>query len=579
MNELVTTPSSVSRKRLSAERFRFPFCLCIGLILFGGCAVDRGGYQPCVGKDPVTKSSQSLGTTSKVYAETLQTSANRHSSPGATTPHGSSENLNSNIKPDLNPTLTMSSYWGSGGSANRTVSIDNEGNIYMAGGTVEPDWPITHGTGHCGGSDVAIAKFSAEGQLLWSTLIGGPSEDYAYVSAVSPTGELFVSGRAGEGFPTTVGAFDRSFNGGIGLGPHDPIDAFVMKLSTDGEIMYSTYIGGNGDDNGRAIHLLPSGKLLVGGGNSTSTDLPTDKGTIPGPVLKPHKGGQKDSWVALVAEDGRSLEFLTYFGPNDDSSKFGDETIRSLGVDDAGNIWIGGTTHGGDMVPTPDAFQSFRGSAPPTGEAYIAKLSPDGKRLVYFSWLGGNRNDEIETEGLSDAEGNFYIAGSTASEDFPTSPGAFQSQLRGGGTGSFDGDGWVAKINSDGTLGFSTLYGGSTVGPEGFFGPAVDSFGNVYCVGRFRSDDLPITNNAFQREKNRKQDVALVAFDPNGKELLYGTFFGGTGVDHGRFIAVDPQSRFLVIIGETNSTDLPLKAPFQKGPSGSFLGKFSLFSH
>lgn len=481
----------------------------------------------------------------------------------------------------LAQTLEFSSYWGTGGANNRTVAVDHAGNIYISGGTSQPDWPTTFGAAHAGQgeSDVTIAKFAPDGKLIWSRLLGGPSEDYAYVSAVGPKGALYVSGRAGTGFPTTPKAFDRTFNGGIGGGPHKPTDAFVAKLSPEGQLVYSTYLGGNGDENGRAIHLLPSGRLIVAGGNTTSTNLPTDRGTVPGSVLKPRRGGSKDSWVAMLSADGSSLDFCTYFGPDDDGERRGDETIRALGADRAGNIWIGGTTHGGDMTPTPNAFQKTRGSPPPAGEAYVAKVSPDGKRLVYFSWLGGSGNDELETEGVSDDAGNFYVAGSTASRDFPTTANAFQRRLKGGGQGAWDGDGWVAKINNDGRLAFSTLYGGTTVGSEGFFGPVVDPQGHVYCTGRFRSKDCPLTLNAFQQRKAGTpgtQDAVLVVFSPDGQRLLYGTFFGGSEADHGRHLGIHPDGRFVCIIGETGSKDLPLHGAVQSRPSGAFLAKFAI---
>jgi hypothetical protein len=497
-------------------------------------------------------------------------------------------------------TLEFSGYWGSGGANNRSVAVDPEGNIYMSGGAAGPDWPTTDGSKHQGGSsDVAIAKFSPDGKMLWSILLGGPFEDYAYVSAVSDSGELYVSGRAGEGFPTTEGAFDRSFNGGIGGGPHKPTDAFVLKLSTDGKLIYSTYIGGNGDDNGRAIHLLPSGKLIVGGGNTTSSDLPTDRGTLPGPVLKPRLGGRKDSWVAVVAADGGSLDFLTYFGPDDDNRKHGDETIRALGVDSRGNIWIGGQTFGTDMTPTADAFQKERvesttgkrslldrllgrgsGTKDKNNSAYIAKLSPDGRRLVYFSWLGGSGYDEIETEGACDAAGNFYVAGDTSSPDFPVTAGAYQHELRGADPANgFAGDGYIARINDDGSLGFATLYGGSETGNENFFGPAVGADGIVCATGRFRSHDLPVTAHALQPEKSGKpdtQDSVLVCFSPDGKRLRYASYYGGTGTDHGRHIAAGPDGLTFHIVGETNSRDLPLKNSPADGYAGAFIAKFRL---
>jgi len=477
----------------------------------------------------------------------------------------------------IDPSIVFSSYFGDCAAANRTVVIDPAGNIYMSGGA-NTCWPATPGaydTTHSGTSwpDAVATKFDPNGNVIWSTFIGGPKEDYVYVSAIDATGQLYLSGRSGEGFPTTPGAFDQMFNGGKDNGNiHSATDAFVVKLSANGDsLLYSTYIGGNGNDNGRAIHLLGTGELLVAGGNSNSTNLPITPG-----AYKPAKTGARDSWVAKVSADGSTLVFCTYFGANNDSRP--DETIRGLGVDLAGNVWIGGTTTGTGMTPTVDAFQSIRGAGT---EAYVAKISADGSQLLFLSWLGGGGNDEIETEGVSDAEGNFYVCGSTGSPDFPVTNGAFQTQFKNGGNPDpWAGDGWLAKINNDGTLAFATYYGGNYPGNEGFFGPVVDSSGNVYCTGRFRSVDCPMTPDAFQPNKaggnDGQHDAVLVVFSADGRKLLYGTYLGGSGTDIGRHIGIHPDSRSVVIIGETSSTDLPMVNNIQTTPSGSFLAKFSV---
>ena len=478
----------------------------------------------------------------------------------------------------IDPTYSIgfATYWGSGGANNRTVAIDLDGNIYMSGGSSQTDWPTTTGAydqTHAGNGwpDATVAKFDPDGNLLWSTLLGGSEEDYVYVSAVDDAGELYVSGRSGTGFPTTSGAFDESFNGGSYSGSvHSPVDAFVTKLTTDGDdLVYSTYLGGNGNDNGRAIHLLPTGELLVGGGNSSSNNLPATPG-----ALREALGGAKDSWVAKLSDDGSDVAFFTYIGPTDDTGN-GDETVRALGEDSAGNVWIGGTTSGTNLTATSDAFQSTRGQG---ADSFIAKISGDGSTLVYFSWLGGSKNEGIETEGVSDADGNFYVAGGTGSPDFPVSSGAFQSTLKGGG-GQWDGDGFVARINDDGSLGFATLYGGSTVGAESFFGPVVDKDSNVYASGRFRSDDLYVTSDAYEGTKlgtAGTHDAVLVVFNPDGTDVLYATYFGGSGVDMGRLLGIHPDSSAAYLIGETNSTDIPMVDAYQTTPAAAYLAKFDI---
>jgi len=313
----------------------------------------------------------------------------------------------------IDPAIVFSTYWGSIAGGNRSVALDSAGNIYTSGAAGPATWPAKIGVIDSTSKwpDVGLAKYDSKGNVMWATYVGGPIEDYAYVSAVNEEGELYVAGRAGDGFPTTPGAYNPKFNGGTNEGGrvHGPTDCFVLKLSATGDtLLYSTYIGGSGDENGRAIHLLPSGELLVGGGPTGTTDLPTTPG-----AFMPNKPGPKSAWLAKLSADGSKLLFCTYFGPTD-----GFAHLRGLGVDVHGNVWLAGTTGGTTLTTTPNAFQKVRGGG--KSEVYIAKLSSDGKNLVYFSWLGGSQLDDVETEGVSDAQGNFYVAGATSSPDFLT---------------------------------------------------------------------------------------------------------------------------------------------------------------
>lgn len=194
--------------------------------------------------------------------------------------------------------LSLASYWGSpGGSALRSAVFDAAGNLYIAGGTEDPaEWPQTApAAGPLGWFDVIVAKFDPSGRNLWSVVIDGPGEDYAYVSALDRDGNLLVGGRGGPEFPVTSGAFDTSFNGGVPVGPHGATDGFLLSLSPEGKLRWATYIGTSSDDVIRGIELLASGSVAVSGSAHEARDLPTTAG-----VLKPRAGGAQDAWVALV---------------------------------------------------------------------------------------------------------------------------------------------------------------------------------------------------------------------------------------------------------------------------------------
>jgi hypothetical protein len=454
--------------------------------------------------------------------------------------------------------LAWATHWGApGGSALRSAVFDGAGNLYIAGGTERAaEWPRTApAIGPLGDFDVIVAKFDPSGRNLWSVLIGGTGEDYAYVSALDREGNLVVGGRGGPAFPVTAGAFDRSFNGGRGRGSHGPTDGFLLSLTPEGALRWATYLGSGGDDIIRGIEILPDGDIAVSGGNTDAGDLPTTPA-----VVQPSLGGAKDAFIARLAPDGGSARFITYYGTSDDDSR-GDETIRALAAHPSGDLWVGGTTQGFALTPTPDASQpERRGGA----SAFVMRLAPDGRAVKYLSWLGGDGDEDVETEGSADETGAFEIAGGTGSENFPVTPGAFAG---GGGR-----DGWVARIAPDGGIAMAARFGGS--GADHVFGPARDGAGNLYVAGTTTSTDLPVSQDALQASNaGGPSDALLAGFDRTGA-LAYATYFGGSDADQGRFAAADRPRGRIALIGETRSVDLPLRNAAQASPGAVFVAVF-----
>jgi hypothetical protein len=468
---------------------------------------------------------------------------------------------------DVTTELAFSTYLGRGSSTLRTAGFDGAGNVIVSGGIEGGEWPgLDRRLGTGGDWDVAVAKFSPQGVLLWGRVFGGPDEDYAYVSSVHENGDVVIGGRAGVGFPVSEGAADASFGGGVVGRVHGATDGFLMRLSPDGELRWATYIGGSGNEITRSIHWLSDGAIAVGGGNSRSRDLATDVGTLPGPVLKPSAGGELEAWVAVVAGDGASFDFVTYFGPDDEGGQR-DETLRALAEDANGDLWLAGTSRGRSMPSTANALQRERRD--PVGESsgWVARLSRDGRELLYFSWLGGAGHDLIETEGTSDAQGRFFVAGSTSSPDFPPSGTVYAPPPNN------KMDAWVARIEPDGSLGFSARYGGTA--NDRFMGPGLAPNGSVVGATGTGSEETPTSIDAARRILGGRQDGGFAVFGPDGR-LRYASLFGGSAFDTTRFAAFSKDGARCVLVGDTESSDVPLRAAAQSEPGGVYVAVFEL---
>jgi streptogramin lyase len=374
--------------------------------------------------------------------------------------------------------------------------------------------------------------------LSYSTYLGGSSTDRGFGIAVDGSGNAYLTGDTfSTNFPTTAGAFQTT-NRGL-------FDAFVTKLNAAGTgLVYSTYLGGSNDDAGAAIAVDPAGNAYVAGVTG-STNFPT----TPGAFQRTKGGGPLivNAFVAKLNAGGTGLVYSTYLGGSGDF--YGDAGI-SIAVDAVGHAYVTGDTDSTNFPTTPGAFQRTKGGGASTFNAFVTKLNAGGTALLYSTYLGGSRGDEGYAIAV-DPAGSAYVTGYAGSTNFPTTPGAFQTTLRG------VINAFVTKLNPSGTaVLYSTYLGGS--GNDQGNGIAVDGSGNAFVTGYASSTNFPTTPGAFQTTNHAPghANAFVTKLNAGGTALLYSTYLGGTNGDEGHAIAVDGSSNAYVT-GQTASTDFP----------------------
>ncbi len=292
-------------------------------------------------------------------------------------------------------TLVYSTYLGSesleGGLG---IAVDASGCAYVTGLTESAGFPIQNPYQDWQGySDAFVTKFSPSGDsLVYSTHLGGDSLDYGNCIAVDASGCAYVTGYTlSTNFPTQNPY--QGYQGGQ--------DAFVTKLSSSGNTLgYSTYLGGNADDEGWGIAVDASGCAYVTGGTSSSNF----------PTQNPYQGdqGAEDVFVTKFSSSGNTLVYSTHLGG--DSLDYG----LCIAVDAFGCAYVTGLTSSTDF-PTQNPYQGYQGDQ----DLFVTKLSASGNTLVYGTYLGGNDSDQ--GHGIAvDASGSAYVVGPTHSTNFPT---------------------------------------------------------------------------------------------------------------------------------------------------------------
>ena len=433
------------------------------------------------------------------------------------------------------------------------LEIDAEGNLvlHVAGGAVIQKAPTIYqkidgtrkiipgryqirGKHHVG---FHVAAFDPDMELIidpvlsYGTYLGGTtSSETGMGVAVDALGNAYITGETfSSDFPTNP---SQTSNGGS--------EAFVAKINAAGSVLvYSTYLGGSGNDFGKDVQVDASGNAYIVG-ETRSIDFPASAGAADLTL-----GGSRDAFVAKLNAAGSALAYATYLGGNSLDEGFG----IALGV--TGEAYVTGGTQSSDFPTSAGAFQT---SLVGGRDAFVTKVNVTGSALDYSTYLGGTGSDDGESIAV-DAGGNAYVAGQAVSSNFPTTPGAYQTVF-----GGFD-DAFVAKLNATGTgLDYATYLGGS--GSDDSFGIAVDGTGNAYVAGRTESSNFPTTGGAFQTTKNSGRDAFVTKVDPSGNALVYSTYLGGNGNDGGRDVAVDAAGNAYVA-GETVSSNFPTVDPIQ----------------
>jgi hypothetical protein len=364
--------------------------------------------------------------------------------------------------------------------------------------------------------------------LEFLTYFGGAGGDISSGGmTVDSVGNIYFAGETNSSnLPTTVGAYDTSFNGGT--------DVFVTALEASGTtLLYSTFLGGGLEDRPWDITLDSDNNVILTG-QTFSINFPTTPG-----AFDPTNNPDWDGFVTKINSIGSALIFSTYLGGS------GRDESYTVAVDTMGNIYVGGTTESSNFPVTVGAYDAtFNGSV----DGFLIKLNPTGTTLQYGTYLGHIAADGIfgvQVDGM----GRAYVTGITTSPNFPTTVGAYDRTYNGGL------DAFVTAFNSAGNaLVFSTFLGAGNT--ERGLDLALDSAGNVAVLGQTTSATFPTTPGSYDPTYNGQEDAFLVWINSLGTTLLYSTFLGGAGEEYPASVFIDSHNQ-AVVVGLTKSSDFP----------------------
>lgn len=436
----------------------------------------------------------------------------------------------------IDPVLTVATTLGGRNEdEGAAIALDPSGNIYIAGVTQSVDFPASSGSS-AGGLDVFVTKLDPTGtHVLFSTYVGGSGTDDARSLAVDTAGNVYVAGLTrSPNFPMKTPVSSTL---------HGDVDAFVFKMSTTGAgLIFSTYLGGGGNDEAHGIAIDAAHNVYVTG-DTTSTDFPAAG------ALQGVNAGNTDAFVAKLAPAGNALVYATYLGGGDGDS------AQAIASDASGNVTVVGNTSSTNF-PTASAFQStLQGES----DAFVTRLSPTGT-LIYSTYFGGSDIDSARAVTV-DGSGNSFVTGSTQSANFPTTAGAAQPAAKGGV------DAYLSIVTPSGGVSMSTFLGGSA--NDRGHAVTLDAQGRVYVAGQTMSTDFPAVKPA-QATVRGDRDAFVVMLAAPYATIGYATYLGTGDSDDGLGVATDKVGRAYLTGVKTYSW------PATTGASDAFVMRLSM---
>ena len=420
----------------------------------------------------------------------------------------------------------------------RLSTLDSKNDIYIVGETFSNNFPVNNSlySSISGSYDAFITKFDSSGNLLYSTYLGGSSGNEGWNVVVDNNDNvIIVGGTSSTNFPT-VNAVQSSYNGGFR-------DAFVTKLNSAGNIiLFSTYLGGSGDDVALGLTVDVYGNIYVTG-MTTSIDFLTKNGID---NTYNDLNSQTDAFVAKFNSNG-TLLYSTYLGGNNLDEGW------SIAVDQYQNCFVTGWTQSTNFPIVNGMFKNLMGGV----DAFISELSTNGSSLLFSTYFGGSSSDYGIGIAVDNNE-NLYLTGSTGSSDFPTL-NAYNNTF--GGTE----DAFITKLNvNTKNILWSTYIGGSRVDWSNNI--KIDKKGNSYITGYTNSTNFPVINSNITSSVGYNVFVTQVNQIGN---VTFSTYFGGNNNDFGQGILIDTYGN-IIISGYTQSNDFPVLNSFNNTFGGIY---------